>query len=185
VEEAARLHTGAVEGTAAQLVVAASHGDRRAFDALVGPHLGWALATAKGVTSSSPDALDAVQDALLSAWQALPSLRSADAFPLWFRRHVVRAALRIATSRPAVVELEVLDAPVADDIDQAIDALVLARAYRRLEPKDRLLVTCHFLWDLPVRETAGLLGIPEGTVRSRVHHALRRLRAAFDAEERA
>jgi RNA polymerase sigma-70 factor (ECF subfamily) len=61
---------------------------------------------------------------------------------------------------------------------------VLAVAFGRLSTADRLILTLHHFWDLPVAETAAHLGIPEGTVKSRVHHALRRLRAAYDAEER-
>ena len=61
---------------------------------------------------------------------------------------------------------------------------MLGRAFDRLDPKDRLILTLHHFWRLPVAETAGHLGIPEGTVKSRVHHALGRLRAAYDAEER-
>ena len=92
--------------TPAGLVAAARRGDRDAFRMLVEPDLAAALGTARIVTRSEADASDAVQEALLSAWQGLDSLREPDAFRAWFRRHVVRAALRAATRRGRVLELD-------------------------------------------------------------------------------
>jgi RNA polymerase sigma-70 factor (ECF subfamily) len=65
-----------------------------------------------------------------------------------------------------------------------MDRRTLARAFDRLEARDRLILTLHHFWDMPIAETAAHLGIPEGTVKSRVHYAMDRLRAAFAAEER-
>lgn len=168
----------------ARLVAAARAGDRDAFRALVEPDLPAALGTARIVTRSEADAADAVQDALLSAWRGLGGLREPDAFRAWFRRHVVRAALRAAERRGRVAELDVSTAAPEGALDAALDRSTLARAFDRLDAGDRLLLTLHHFWGLPVVETAAHLGIPEGTVRSRVHAAMDRLRAAFDAEER-
>jgi RNA polymerase sigma-70 factor (ECF subfamily) len=166
------------------LVDAAVAGDRDAFRTLVEPSLPRALGVAAILTRSESDAADAVQDALLSAWLGLRSLRDADAFPAWFRRHVVRAAMRVAKRRGRVVALD-LDQP--DDpgaLDRAVAQRTLGRAFDRLSPDDRVLLALHHYLGLPVAETAGLLGIPQGTVKSRVHAAMDRLRAAYDAEER-
>ena len=72
------------------LVEAARAGDREAFRTLVEPYVGRALGAATIITRSPADAADAVQDALLSAWRGLPQLRDPEAFPAWFRQHVVR-----------------------------------------------------------------------------------------------
>jgi len=170
----------------ATLVDAARAGDRDAFRALVEPELSAALGAARIVTGSSVDAADAVQEALLSAWRGLDALRDPVAFPAWFRRHVVRAALRAATRRRRgrVVELDPATIAPDGELDRALEHRMLARAFVRLEPKDRLILTLHHFWRLPVAETAAHLGVPEGTVKSRVHHAVARLRAAYEAEER-
>ena len=168
----------------AGLVAAAKRGDRDAFRALVEPDLPAALGTARIVTRSEADASDAVQEALLSAWRGLDGLRDPDAFRAWFRRHVVRAALKAAEQRGRVVELDLATAAPDGELDRAVDRRTLARAFDRLEARDRLLLTLHHFWDLPIAETAAHLGIPEGTVKSRVHYAMDRLRAAFAAEER-
>jgi RNA polymerase sigma-70 factor (ECF subfamily) len=170
--------------TTSGLVSAARRGDRDAFRALVEPSLRSALGAARIVTRSDADAADAVQDALLSAWLGLGALREPEAFPAWFRRHVVRAALRKATARGRLVELDVAVAAPDGALDRAIDVRTLGRAFDRLEPDDRVLLTLHHFWRLPVAETAAHLGLPEGTVKSRVHYAMERLRAAFAAEER-
>lgn len=170
--------------TLAGLVAAAKAGDRDAFRSLIEPDLSAALGTARIVTRSEADAADAVQDALLAAWQGLDNLRDPEAFRAWFRRHVVRAALRAAERRGRVVELDLSMAAPDGELDQAVDRRTLALAFDRLDARDRLLLTLHHFWGLPIAETAGHLGIPAGTVKSRVHYAMDRLRAAFAAEER-
>jgi RNA polymerase sigma-70 factor, ECF subfamily len=167
-----------------ELVERAVAGDRVAFDRLVEPYLSVALGAAKLITGQEADAADAVQDALFRSWQALGSLRDPLLFAAWFRKIVVRSATRLVSHRRPVVELD-LEAPApAESLDSEFDRRQLARAFARLDPKDRVLLTLHHYWRLPVAESAELLGIPEGTVRSRVHHALRRLRACYDAEVR-
>jgi RNA polymerase sigma-70 factor (ECF subfamily) len=170
----------------APLVAAARAGDRDAFRALVEPHLGVALGASTVLTGSAADAADAVQEALLSAWQGLDGLREPDAFPAWFRRHVIRAASRAGRvrDRGRVVELDASLVGTSDDLDRVVEGRTLGRAFDRLEAADRLLLTLHHVWGVPVAETADFLGVPEGTVKSRVHYAMQRLRAAYDAEER-
>jgi RNA polymerase sigma factor (sigma-70 family) len=168
------------------LVTAARAGDRDAFRALVEPHLAIALGASTVLTGSAADAADAVQEALLSAWQGLDGLREPDAFPAWFRRQVIRAASRSgrARARGRVVELDASLGMASDDLDRLVQGRTLGRAFARLDDADRLLLTLHHVWDLPVAETAAILGVPEGTVKSRVHYAMDRLRAAYDAEDR-
>jgi RNA polymerase sigma-70 factor, ECF subfamily len=166
------------------LVDAAIAGDRDAFRTLVEPSIQRALGTAAIMTRSESDAADAVQEALLSAWLGLRGLRDADAFPAWFRTHVVRAAMRIAARHGRLVELDVDIPDVPDALDRAVAHRTLGRAFDRLADDDRLILTLHHYLGLPVAETAGLLAIPTGTVKSRVHAAIGRLRAAYDAEER-
>jgi RNA polymerase sigma-70 factor (ECF subfamily) len=166
------------------LVEAAVAGHRDAFRALAEPYVGKALGAATIITRSPADAADAVQDALLSAWRGLTDLRDPDAFPAWFRQHVVRAAIRATKSRTLVAELDIDTPDVSDGLDRAVERRTLGRAFDRLDPDDRLLLTIHHFWGLPIAETALHLGIPSGTVKSRIHSAMARLRAAYDAEER-
>jgi len=175
----------------ARLVAAARAGDRAAFGRLVEPCLSAALGASIVITGSHADGADAVQDALLAAWQGLDGLRDPAVFPAWFRTLTIRAALRIAKRRGRLVSIDLLADPAADPggpadggLDGALDRRLLGRAFDRLDADDRALLTLRYLWDLPVAETADALGTPTGTVKSRTHAALGRLRAAFDAEAR-
>jgi RNA polymerase sigma-70 factor, ECF subfamily len=168
----------------AELVAAARRGDREAFADLVSPHLETALRVARVVAGSPDDGTDAVQDALLSAWQGIGSLREPAAFPAWFRRHVTRSAMKHAKRRGRVAELDLETAAPHDALDRAFAVRELDRAFDRLSTDDRVILTLRHLWDLPGAEIAVHLGIPEGTVKSRVHAAMTRLRAAYEAEER-
>jgi RNA polymerase sigma-70 factor (ECF subfamily) len=174
----------AVLGVSAQLVAAACAGDRDAFGRLVRPYVAPAVGAATLITGNDSDGADAVQDALLIAWQRLPQLRNPDSFPAWFRSIVVRAALGKARRARRIVELDMEVAAPPDHLDRALNLRTLRRTLARLDHKDRVLLTLHHYWELPVAETSRLLGVPEGTVKSRVHHAMKRLRAAYEAEER-
>ena len=92
--------------------------------------------------------------------------------------------MRAAERSSRLVELELAVQGSTDDIERAFEQRQLLRAFDRLEPKDRLVLTLHYFWELPTAETAGHLKVPVGTVKSRVHYALERLRAAYEAEER-
>ena len=168
---------------AASLIDASLGGDGDAFRRLVEPYLATALRAATLLIGSEADAADAVQDALLSAWGTLGHLRDPATFPAWFRKIVVRAAMRRAKARTRIVQLD-LDQPGSPALEPSLQARDLARAFALLSPDDRLSLTLRHLWEMSTREAAELLGIPEGTVKSRTHHALERLRAAYEAEER-
>ena len=177
-----RVHEGATR-TSRGLVEMAAGGDRDAFGQLVEPHLAVALGAARLITGNESDAADAVQDALLSSWQSLDGLRDPDLFAAWFRKIVIRSSVRYVRRR-RIMEIDLDAAGATDSLEREFDLRQLARAFARLDARDRVLLTLHHYWRLPVADTAQLLGLPEGTVRSRVHHALERLRAGFDAEGR-
>jgi RNA polymerase sigma-70 factor (ECF subfamily) len=166
------------------LLEAAIRGDPEAFRHLVEPHLEVALRASILVTGSEHDAADAVQDSLLQAWQTLGKVRRPDAFAAWFRTIVVRAAMRRARSQRRVVELMSELPSAMNDFDRDLETRQLARAFAGLSREDRLALTLRHLWDVPTREAASLMGVPEGTVKSRTFHAMERLRAAYAAEER-
>ena len=181
-----RVHEGGNRSSAG-LVDAAVRGDRLAFERLVEPYLAVALGGARLITGNESDAADAVQDALLASWQSLDGLRNPELFAAWFRKIVIRSSTRCVQRRRHLVEIDLESQNASDSFDSVereFDLRQLARAFARLDPKDRMLLTLHHYWHLPVAESAQLLGLPQGTVRSRVHHALKRLRAGFDAEAR-
>ncbi|WP_306368948.1 sigma-70 family RNA polymerase sigma factor [Nocardiopsis sp. CC223A] len=124
---------------------------------------------------------DLVQEAVLRAWRGRENL-DADPGRLrpWLFTVVRRLAIdahRARSVRPAEVPPgDAQDAPIADESERVVNAQVVAQAMRDLPPRQReILVHVHYL-GLSVHETAELLGIPEGTVKSRTHKAVRALR---------
>lgn len=166
------------------LVAGAVRGDRDAFRSLVEPLLPSALGAATVLLGSRADAEDVVQEALFSAWRDLHKLRDSQAFPAWFRRHVVRGASRRASRRRVVAELNIDAAAPVGELEHALERRALGRAFAMLDANDRAVLTLRHLWDMSVAETAEVLAVPQGTVKSRLHGAMDRLRAACAAEER-
>jgi RNA polymerase sigma-70 factor (ECF subfamily) len=72
----------------------------------------------------------------------------------------------------------------ADGTSAVADRDQLERGFRRLSIDHRAVVVLHHYLDMPLDRVADVLGIPPGTARSRLHHAMRGLRAALDADAR-
>ncbi len=166
------------------LVALAIEGDGDAFRALIEPYIAAALGASAIIVGSRDEAADVVQEASLAAWQGLGGLREPEAFPAWFRRLVIRAAMRRARGRRTLLELDPAIVAPGGALEAAFESRMLGRAFARLDPGDRVVLTLRHFWGMPVEEAAALLEVAPGTVKSRTHHALERLRAAYAAEER-
>jgi RNA polymerase sigma-70 factor (ECF subfamily) len=132
------------------------------------------------------EAQDAVQDALIKAWRNWSSLRDAASFNAWFDRIVVNVCRdRMRRHRKIrMVELEQASEVEGTDVFVAMfrDDEVAA-AVSRLGPDHRAIVVLRFWRDLQLEDVASTLGIPVGTVKSRLHYALRQLRAELGEPE--
>lgn len=135
------------------------------------------------------EAEDAVHDAAVMAWRGFAALRDVDRFDAWFGRILVngcRDRLRARRRRPVITALPVLgsrDTRVPDDaIADVANRDALGRAFARLEPEHVVIIVLRFYEDLSVAAISDRLRIPEGTVKSRLHHAVRRMRTAVDHE---
>lgn len=125
------------------------------------------------------EAQDAVQEALIKAWRAWPNLRDPERFGPWFDRIVVnvcRDRMR-RHSNLRMVQLEAADEVEADDpFRRMFDRNLLAAAVARLDPDHRFVVVLRFWRDMSLEQVAEVLDVPVGTVKSRLHYALRALR---------
>ena len=167
-----------------ELVARAMRGDREAFTSLARDCADRCYAVAYRVLRDPHRAQDAVQQALLGAWRDLPTLRDPARFDAWLLKLVVNACYTEArTDRrwSARVRVLPLDPPVEPDIARSVAARdELDYAFRRLTAEQRTVVVLHHHLGYPLTEIAATLGIPEGTARSRLHYAVRQLRAALD-----
>jgi RNA polymerase sigma-70 factor (ECF subfamily) len=170
------------------LVVRAQHGDEEAFASLAVAAGDRLHAVAHRILRDIELAEDATQQALLTVWRDLPQLRDPARFDAWSYRLLVRACYAEArrTRRWAPnLRLVPADEPAAADGTSSVaDRDQLERGFRRLSIEHRAVVVLHHYLDMPLDEVAETLGVPVGTVRSRLHHAMRGLRAALDADAR-
>jgi RNA polymerase sigma-70 factor (ECF subfamily) len=171
-----------------ELVVEAQRGDEGAFASLavlVGNRL---HAIAHRILRDADLADDATQQALLAVWEDLPQLRDPARFERWSYRILVRACYEEGRkTRRWAPNLRVLLVDEADDADgmsSVADRDALERAFRRLSVDHRAVVVLHHYLDLSADEIADALGVPIGTVRSRLFYAMRALRAALEADAR-
>lgn len=172
-----------------ELVEQAQRGDQEAFAALVHHAADRLFAIAYRILRDADRAEDALQQALVDVWQDLPGLRDPERFDAWAYRLVVRASYREArrTRRwtAQVRQISVVDGPVCDDQTSGIaERDEFERGFLRLTPEHRAVLVLYYFAGLPVPEIAETLGIPVGTAGSRLHYAVRNLRAAFEADAR-
>lgn len=169
------------------LVERAKQGDHDAFATLAGGAIARLDAAARLILRDPELARDGVQEGYIRAWRTLPALRDPDRFDAWLRRLVVHACvdiMRRRRHRPIEVELTPIDGPIGGDFTSAIaDRDLIDEALRHLDPEWRAVVVMHFFLGMPLPEVAGLLGIPLGTAKSRLHRSLQAMRIAVGADE--
>jgi len=169
------------------LVEAAQHGDHEAFEVLASAAVDRLYAVARLVLRDAHQAEDAVQDALVSAWQSLPELRDPERWEAWLHRLIVNACAdqgRRRKRQSMEVRMVRFEPAIADPAVSVDDQDQLDRGFRRLKDDQRTAVVLHLYLGLSVPEVADALGVPVGTAKSRIHYAVEALRAALEADAR-
>jgi RNA polymerase sigma-70 factor (ECF subfamily) len=179
----------------ARLVRKAQAGDRQAFAAVVETHRHRIYTLAVRELGSAADAEDAVQEALIRAWRALPRFRADASFGTWLYRICLNAVhdQRARSARGSGLPLEDVGEP-ADPRDAIGEAELSGELQRALAGLDETYRTAVLLYDVlghSYAEIAAVLGVAEGTVKSRIFRGrtelARRLgtaRAGGESEER-
>lgn len=175
-------------GTAqATIVERAQRGDNAARDELLRAAAQRLYPIAYRVVRDRDLADDAVQRTLVTIWRELPKLRDAAKFDAWSQRTLVRICLDELRRRNRYTgqSLEPELMGTADGVSEFAMRDRLERAFRHLSVDQRAVVVMVYWQGLTGVEVAARLGISPGTVASRLHYALRSMRAAIDADERA
>jgi RNA polymerase sigma-70 factor (ECF subfamily) len=158
-------------------------GTQQEFIRLADAALPGAYRLAAHILSDRSEAEDAVQEALVLAWRGWARLRDSARFGAWFDRILVNVCYERLRgrkrSRPDVLPPE-LDAKPSDPFAPAIARDAIGRALGRLTPEQRIVIVLRYGRDLSIEEIAERVRIPSGTVRSRLHYALRTLRSEID-----
>ncbi len=168
------------------LVERARRGDHDAFTELARGAVTRLDGAARLILRDPELARDAVQETLIRAWRDLPRVRDPERFDAWLHRLTVNTCLDLARRRRRrVIEVELtpIDAPSVADVSATLaDRELVEGAMRRLDESGRAIVVLHYFLGMPLTEVAATLGIPVGTVKSRLHRALGEMRVAVDAE---
>lgn len=168
------------------LVERAREGDHDAFTELARGAVTRLDKVARLILRDPELARDAVQEALIKAWHDLRGLRDPERFDAWLHRLTVNACLDIARRRRRrviEVELDPIDGPAVSDMSGALaDRELVDAAMRRLDESGRAIVVLHYFLGMPLTDVAATLGIPIGTVKSRLHRALGEMRVAIGTE---
>lgn len=152
---------------------------------LYAEHGGATLAFVRRYVADPDRAEDVVQETFLRVWRRLDKLdpdRDPRAYLFAVARNVIVDLWRADTRRPVSLQSdeELARLPSTDDVERALDGLLVAEALGRLTPQHREVVAHLHYGGRSVADTASLLGIPEGTVKSRSYYAMRALRSAFE-----
>jgi RNA polymerase sigma-70 factor (ECF subfamily) len=168
-----------------QLVVRAQTGDLDAFDQLAHQLTDRLYAIAYRILRNGPSAEDATQQAMESIWRQLPKLRDPDRFEAWSYRLLVNASYaEHRRRRREVTSDDMADGTIEDPYRALQDRDQLERGFARLSTEQRAVLVLQHFMSLSHDEIAAVLGIPVGTVRSRLHGARGAMRAALEADAR-
>jgi len=183
-----RIFRGDSEGQPSDVDLLAAHvaGDRHAFETLLSRHYDHLWHVAKRTSYTTEDAADALQEALLSAHRNAGSFRRDAAVRSWLHTIVVNACLdriRRNKARPAVsLSADEDDEPrdARDYVSEVELSMVVERALAQLPPDQRTAIVAVDLEGRSTSEAAILLGVPEGTVKSRCARGRKKLAASLE-----
>ncbi len=171
------------------LVERAMTGDHDAFTELARISIGRLYVVARLILRDEAKAEDAAQEALVAAWTHIRGLRDPDRFDAWLHRLLVNACYREAgrARRRGSIEVHVrtIEASEPDASLGLADRDQVERGFRRLDTDQRAVLVLHYYLGLSLDEAAEVLGVPPGTVRSRLHRATRAMRSALEADARS
>lgn len=181
------------EQRAIQLSV--KHRDPVGFEFLVQKYRREAFAHAFALLGNQDDALDACQDSFARAFASIPRLQELPQFYPWFYRILRNRCLNLIARRQTSDRYREAQRQEADEtleaatpghvLEQREEREQVQRALALLKPEHREILAMKYVQDLRYEEIAGLLGIPRGTVMSRLYHARLALREAYLNLDRA
>jgi RNA polymerase sigma factor (sigma-70 family) len=174
------------------LIARAQRGEAQAYEQLVQQYEQIAFRVAYLIMHEEQEAADAAQDAFLRAYRALSSFKLDQPFRPWLLRIVTNTALnriQAAQRRERMAE-RYTQQVIVENSGQSIEGLAVKReqqqrliaAVRQLHPDQQALIALRYFMELPEAEVAEALNIPRGTVKSRLHRTLAKLREIIERD---
>ena len=177
------------------LVVRAQAGDRAAFTRLIERRVDGSFRMARAILGNEADARDATQEAFLRAWRERRGLRDPARFDAWLGRILLNSCREVMRGRRRRTVREIAASDLVDPVDglparepppdeRAAAMDTIERAFERLRVDERSILVLHHLERAALADIAATLGVPVGTVKSRLHAARQSLERAMEAELR-
>lgn len=170
------------------LVERAQRGDRESFSLLAELSIARLYNIAQLMLTDADLAEDAVQEALIVSWRDLRGLRDPDRFEAWLHRILVRCVYRVAKGERRQADrgrlIEGAEATSPDSAGALADRDQIDRGFRAIKPEYRAVLVVHHYLGLSDDEAGEVLGVPAGTVKSRLHRATAAMRAELEAGAR-
>jgi RNA polymerase sigma factor (sigma-70 family) len=172
------------------LVLRCQRGERQAFDELIRLWEGRLFYFVRRLVGSEEDAWDVLQQTWVRVLKGIKTLREPNRLPVWLYQLARSAAMshwrgHYRDHSRRELDCDLAGLPVAETALPLDDAEEVHLALSRISLSFREVLTLHFMEEFPVDQMAEILGIPEGTVKSRLFHARRALRAVLQSEEGA
>jgi RNA polymerase sigma-70 factor (ECF subfamily) len=161
---------------------ATGSGQAAAFRRLADQHLDAAYRLARAILRDPTDAQDATHDAFVQAWRKWSALRDQSKFDQWFDRILVNTCRNRLTRNRRFQMKDIsaeLEVAAADEFRVSDDRDAIGRAVSTLSSDQQVLIALRYFRDLPIDQIAIRLGVPAGTVQSRLHYALKKLQAVI------
>ena len=136
--------------------------------------------TARSILRNEQDAQDAVQEAVTQAFARLHTLRDPAKFKPWLLRILVNTCYDACRRRRSTVYLEAVEETLAAPQSDCEERMSLWSAVMRLPEEQKAVVTLFYYEDLPIRAIGEVLGVTQGTVKTRLSRARGRLRQMLD-----
>jgi RNA polymerase sigma-70 factor (ECF subfamily) len=157
------------------LVESAKRGDKKAFERIVQRYHNELYYTALGIVKSGWDALDICQETFLKAFSSLDTLKDVSKFRSWINRILINKCNDNFRKNKGVTVVDFIENEgfLEDSKEENIDLL---NALSLLKEDTRIILTLRYFQDLPIKEIASIMDIPEGTVKSRLSNGLKELR---------
>lgn len=156
------------EGSQSDIILA-KKGDKNAFGRLIEQHKVSMYRIALSMLGNKQDVEDAIQNAIISAYRGISQLKKAEYFKTWLIRILINECTVILRNNKRIIPFEDIkpDTTAPDDFSK----IELTNAVNSLDQDLRVVTTLFYFEDVPQKDIAKLLNIPEGTVRSRLSRA--------------
>ncbi|GGE81057.1 sigma-70 family RNA polymerase sigma factor [Priestia taiwanensis] len=163
------------------LVKKARKGDDEAFEQLISMHQERLYRTAYMYVQNKEDALDVIQETVYKAYMSIEQLKKPEYFLTWLTRILIHHAYQVLNEKKKVMNIQEMQEEnipkgMSDELHRVEQNMDLKDAIMQLDENYQTVILLYYYYDLPISQIAWQLSVPEGTVKTYLHRARKRLR---------